>query len=202
MRKLLFVFLAASLCAAQTSQQQQRLPASQTEAMYQNATASAEHKMAHLTQNAIKAQPDPTPTEFSEMEINAYLNSGRVELPKGVSQPKMTGSNNHITGNARVDFDAFTNGGGGGFNPLMQLFSGTHDVVVEAQAVGIHGEGRVHIDSVSIDGITVPKTALDYFVNKYIKPKYPELGIDSTFDLPGRVDSAVIGDHKLTIVQK
>src|SRR5690348_17958121 len=130
MRKLLFVLLVASLSAAQTSQQQ-RPPASQTEAMYQNATASVERKMAHLTQNAIKAQPDPTPTEFSEMEINAYLNSGRVELPKGVSQPKMTGSNNHITGNARVDFDAFTNGGGGGFNPLMQLFSGTHDVVVE-----------------------------------------------------------------------
>lgn len=201
MRKLIFVFLAASLTAAQTSQHQPP-PASQTEAMYQNATANAERKMAHLTQNAIKPRPDSTPTEFSELEINSYLNSGQVELPKGVSQPRMTGSNNHVTANARVDFDAYTNGGNGGFNPLMQLFSGTHDVVVEAQAVGIRSEGRVHVDSVSIDGITVPKTALEYFVNKYIKPKYPELGIDSTFDLPGRVDSAVVGDHKLTVVQK
>jgi hypothetical protein len=197
MRKLLFPLLLAAFALAQTPQR----PASATDAMYQNAASSAEKKMAFLTQNAIKAQPDPTPTSFTEMEINAYLNSGRVELPKGVTQPKLTGSNNHVTADTRVDFDTFTEGRGGG-NPLMSLFSGTHDVEVQAQAVGIRGEGRVHIDSVSIDGIGVPKAALEYFVDKYIKPKYPELGIDSTFDLPGRVDSAVVGDHKLTVVQK
>ena len=169
--------------------------------MYQNAAASAERKMAHITQNAIQAQPSPAPTEFTELEINAYLNSGKVDLPKGVTQPKLAGSNNHITADCRVDFDQVTNGGTNG-NPLMRLFSGTHDVEVQAQGVGIHGEGRVHIDSVSIDGITVPKTALEYFVDKYIKPKYPELGIDSVFDLPGRIDSAVVGDHKLTVIQK
>jgi hypothetical protein len=100
-----------------------------------------------------------------------------------------------------VDFDAFTEGRSGG-NPLMQLFSGTHDVEVNANGVGIKGEGRVHINSVSIDGITVPRTALQYFVDKYVKPKYPDLGLDSTFDLPARVDSAVVGDHKLTVIQK
>jgi hypothetical protein len=198
MRKFLFPLLLAAISVAQTPQ---RRPASATEAMYQNAASSAEKKMAILTQNAIKAQPDPTPVDFTEMEINAYLNSGRVELPKGITQLRFTGNNNHVTANTRVDFDTVTEGRGGG-NPLMALFSGTHDVEVQAQAVGIRREGRVHIDSVSIDGIGVPKAALEYFVDKYIKPKYPELGIDSTFDLPGRVDSAVVGDHKLTVIQK
>jgi hypothetical protein len=157
--------------------------------------------MAFLTQNAIKAHPDPRPTEFTELEVNAYLNSGKVDLPKGVTHPQLSGSDNHVTANARVDFDAFTEDQGSA-NPLMRLFSGTHDVEVNAQCVGIRGEGRVHIDSVAIDGISVPKAALDYFVQKYIKPKYPDLGIDSTFDLPARVDSAVIGAHKLTVMQK
>jgi hypothetical protein len=205
MKKIVFVLLFASLAFAQTppppTPPQRRPAASGTEAMYQGATDSAERKMAHITQNAIKAQPDTTPTEFSELEINAYLNSGRVQLPKGVTQPKLTGSNNHVTANMRVDFDQVTNGASG-INPLMRLFSGTHDVQVNAQGVGIRGEGRVHVESVAIDGIEVPKAALEYFVDKYIKPKYPELGIDSTFDLPGRVDSAVIGDHKLTVIQK
>jgi hypothetical protein len=169
--------------------------------MHQAQLDSAERKVAYLTQNAIKAQPDQRPTELSEAEINAYLNSGHVKLPNGVTQPKLTGSNNQVTANARVDFDAVTEGRASD-NPLMRLFSGTHDVEVNANAVGIRGEGRVHIDSVSIDGIGVPKAALEYFVEKYITPKYQELGIDSTFTLPARVDSAVIGNHKLTVIQK
>jgi hypothetical protein len=200
MRKTIFAILLCAGALAQNAPQQRRAPASATEAMHQAQLDSAERKIAYLTQNAIKAQPDPRPTELTESEINAYLNSD-VKLPKGVTQTTLTGSNNQVTANARVDFDAVTEGRTSG-NPLMRLFSGTHDVVVNANAVGIRGEGRVHIDSVSIDGIGVPKAALEYFVEKYITPKYPELGIDSRFDLPARVDSAVIGQHKLTVIQK
>ncbi len=31
---------------------------------------------------------------------------------------------------------------------------------------------------------------LELFVEKYLKPKYPDIGIDSRFALPARVDSA------------
>jgi len=200
MRIILLALIVSACALAQNSPQ--RPTASSTDAMYQNATASAEKKIGYITQNAIKAQPDQRPTELSELEVNAYMNSGKVELPKGVTQPHFSGSNNQVTATMRVDFDMVTGGAGGGINPLMRLFSGTHDVEVNANAVGVRGEGRVHINSVAIDGINVPKAALEYFVDKYIKPKYPELGIDSTFDMPGRVDSAVVGDHKVTIIQK
>jgi hypothetical protein len=40
------------------------------------------------------------------------------------------------------------------------------------------------------------------FVEKYLKPKYPNIGIDSRFALPARVDSATVGLHKVTIIQK
>jgi hypothetical protein len=199
---MLRFFFSLLLCSFAFAQNTQQPPAaSGTEAMYKAAADSADRKMAFLTQNAIKAQPDPRPTEFTELEVNAYLNSGKVGLPRGVTHPQLSGNDNHVTANARVDFDAFTQEQGN-INPLMRLFSGTHDVQVNAQAVGIRGEGRVHIDSVAIDGISVPKAALEYFVQKYITPKYPDLGIDSTFDLPARVDSAVIGAHKLTVIQK
>jgi hypothetical protein len=200
MKSVFFAILMCA-CALAQNQQQRQPPASATEAMHQADLDNAQRKIAFITQNAIKAQPDPRPTELTEREVNAYLNSGNVQLPKGVTKPQLTGSNNEVTANAHVDFDTVTEGRSSG-NPLMHLFSGVHDVVVNAHAVGIRGAGRVHIDSVSIDGIGVPKAALEYFVEKYITPKYPELGIDSTFDLPARVDSAVIGDHKLTVIQK
>jgi hypothetical protein len=69
-------------------------------------------------------------------------------------------------------------------------------------AYGKAGRGYVHVDSVSIDGIEVPQFALQLFVDKYIKPKYPNVGIDSEFALPDRIDTAVVGLHKVTLTQK
>jgi hypothetical protein len=44
--------------------------------------------------------------------------------------------------------------------------------------------------------------ALEYFVSKYITPKYPNIGLDSQFRLPNRIDTATVGYHKLTVTQK
>lgn len=37
--------------------------------------ASCERKLQHLETNAAQAHPDPSPTEFSEQEVNAYFAS-------------------------------------------------------------------------------------------------------------------------------
>lgn len=58
------------------------------------------------------------------------------------------------------------------------------------------------MDSVSLDGVEVPRFVLEMFVEKYLKPKYPNIGIDSRFALPARVDAATVGLHKVTVTQK
>jgi hypothetical protein len=35
-----------------------------------------------------------------------------------------------------------------------------------------------------------------------ITPKYPQVGVDSQFALPDRIDIATVGLHKLTLTQK
>jgi hypothetical protein len=84
----------------------------------------------------------------------------------------------------------------------MGIFSGIHQVEVVSHAQGIGGQGRVHIDSASIDGIGIPRMALEYFAKRYINPKHPNLGLDSQFALPDRIDTATIGDHTLTVIQR
>jgi hypothetical protein len=84
----------------------------------------------------------------------------------------------------------------------MSLFSGVHQVTADAHAQGASGIGQIHIDSVSLDGVAVPRMALEYFVDRYIHPKYPDLGIDSRFKLPNRIDRADVGSHEVTIVQR
>jgi len=162
---------------------------------------STERKLNHLESNAAQSQPDATPIEFTEREINAYVASGNVTLPAGVQSVTFEVQPGVVIGHAKVDFDQLK-AGKNSYNPLLSVFSGIHDVVVTTQAHGAHGQGFVHVDSVSLDGVEVPQFALEMFVDKYLKPKYPYLGIDSRFALPERVDSATAGLHKVTLTQK
>jgi len=165
------------------------------------AARSMERKLEHIESNADAATPDPTPTVLTEDEVNAYLASGAVHLPRGVQRVRLEGLPGVVNADARVDFDQITQGSRS-MNPLLALFSGVHQVQVASHAHGERGVGHVHVDSVSIDGIEVPQIALQYFVDRYIKPKHPEFGIDSRFQLPDRIDSAVVGRHQVSLVQR
>ena len=163
--------------------------------------ASTEQKLRHIEANGQAARPDQTPTVFSEPEINSYLASDNVILPEGVQSVKLAGEPGIITGTARVDFDRIREGTGSS-NPLLSIFSGVHDVVVVAHAHGAGRQGYVQVDSVSLDGVVIPRFVLQLFVENYLQPKYPELGLDSRFSLPDRLDTATVGPHKLTVTQK
>ena len=158
-------------------------------------------KLEHIQQNGLKEHPDQAPTVLSEEEINAYFAEGRVKLPAGVKSVKFSLAPGTINGAARVDFDEIK-AGRPSSNPLLGLFSGVHDVRSVAQADGSGGMGKVNIESVALDNSEIPRFVLELFVDKFLKPKYPNVGIDSTFKLPSKVDLAIVGEHKLTVTQK
>lgn len=180
---------------------QQQPAASGTQAMYNAAISSAAAKLQHIEENAQRNPPDQRPTVLTEREINAYLASGKVQLPTGVRSVRFTGQNGVLNTTARVDFDAIT-AQSQSSNPLLSLFSGVHDVHAVAHASGSGGKGRVQIDSIDIDGVNVPRIALQFFLDRYITPKYPQVGMTSVFALPARIDTANIGDHQLALTQK
>jgi hypothetical protein len=163
--------------------------------------ASMQRKLDHIEGNAALPNPDTTPTEFTEDEVNSYLASDKIKLPAGVKTVKLQGKPGVITGNSQIDFDQIK-AGKSSYNPLLSVFTGVHDVLVTAHAYGTTGQGFVHVDSVSLDGVEIPRFALEMFVEKYLRPKYPDVGLDSRFKLPDRIDSATVGVHKVSVVQK
>jgi hypothetical protein len=165
------------------------------------ALASAERKLAHLNNNGRLPQPNPVPTELTEQEANAYVSSGHVKLPTGVQSVTFQGQPGVITADCRVDFDQLK-AGVHSSNPLLYVFSGVHNVVVVAHAHGTGGHGQVQVDSVALDGIEIPRFVLQLFVEKYLQLQYPKVGLESQFALPDRIDTAVVGMHKLTVTQK
>lgn len=166
-----------------------------------SAVQSMEQKLSFLEENGAQARPNQTPTKMTEQEVNAYLASGRIKLPSGVQSLQLRGDPGVVTGTSRVDFDQ-VKAGQRNANPLLSVFSGIHDVVVVAHAHGVGHQGLVHVDSVSLDGIEIPHFALELFVEKYIQPRYPGIGIDSRFNLPDKIDTAVIGRREMTVTQK
>lgn len=163
--------------------------------------ARMEQELHHLDANARTPHPDQTPTTLTEPEANDYFASGKARLPAGVQSLKLEAVPGVITGTAQIDFDKVREGSRSS-NPLLSMFSGVHEVVVIAQAHGAGGQGYVHVDSVALDGVEIPNFVLELFVDKFLTPKYPQIGMDSQFALPDRIDIAVVGLHKLTVTQK
>lgn len=162
---------------------------------------SMEQKIQHVQQNGARPTPDPTPTEFTAQEVNAYIASGRVKLPAGVQSVRFDSQPDLVHANARVDFDQLKSGRRSS-NPLLSIFSGVHDVVVVAHARGMNHTGYVEVDSVALDGVEIPRFVLQVFVEKYLQPKYPNIGLNSRFSLPAKIDTATVGQNKLTVTQK
>jgi hypothetical protein len=163
--------------------------------------ASVERKLQHLQDNAAQPHPDSAPMEFTEQEIDAYFASGNIKLPAGIRSVAFQEQPGVVIATSRVDFDELK-AGKNSYNPLLSIFSGLHDAVVTAHAYGAGGQGLVHVDSVSLDGVEIPGFVLELFAEKYLKPKYPNIGLDSRFALPARVDAAIVGLHKVIVTQK
>jgi hypothetical protein len=174
---------------------------SNTAATPSAAIPTIQQKFQHIEENGRSATPDQTPTEFTEKEINDYIAGGKVKLPAGVQSVVLRGRPGVITGMARIDFDEIKTGRNSA-NPLLSVFNGVHNVEVLAQGYGAGGQGMVHVESVSLDDVEIPRFVLQMFVDKYLKPKYPTIGLDSRFALPDRLDTASVGLHTLTVTQK
>lgn len=202
--RALFIFTAAFmiwLYGAEARLQTPMQKAQVRDAALSPAAQRMDAKLQHIRQNGAKAKPDQTPTILTKPEIDAYLNSGRVKLPVGVKIVEFSSKAGVVTAHARVDFDEIASGRRSQ-NPLLYMFSGMHDVDVVAQAEGSGNTARVYIQSFTMDGITIPRRALKYYIDNFVKKKYPHVSLDNEFRMPARIDTAMVGENQLTITQK
>jgi hypothetical protein len=166
------------------------------------AFASATEKFAWLAENGRSANPTTRPTVLTADEWNAYLKEGGVKLPEGISGIRISSEASLAHADAEIDFDRLT-ANRTRSNPLLALFTGKHQVTVTAHLSAANGIGTVHVDSVLFDGVEVPRLALEYFAGRYLRPKYGNaIGMDATFPLHNRIDTAIVGANQVTITQR
>jgi hypothetical protein len=169
---------------------------------HSEAYASAARKIAWLAENGRAPRPSTRPTVLTAPEWNAYLNEGGVKLPDGVSNVRLSSQPAVVHGDAEVDFDRLTANRTRN-KPLLALFTGKHHVTCIAQAAAANGVATVRVQSVAFDGVEVPRFALELFSDRYLRPKYGNaVGMDSTFRLHSRIDTAILGTNQVTITQR
>lgn len=192
----ILAFSISVLCSSLLLSQQ-----SASEKRFTPAAQSFQSKLDFLERNANSNPVQRKPTQISADEVNAWFREGGYKLPHGVQRVIFHSQPDLITADATVDFDAVKEGRHN-LNPLLSMFSGVHEVQVTASGSADNGTGNVNIQSVSIDGVGVPRLALELFVNKYIKPKYPNVGLENEFRMPDRIDTATLGNDSAVITQR
>jgi hypothetical protein len=165
------------------------------------AADSFQRKLDHIEQNAAKDSPDERPTVVTEAEVNAYFAQRRLKLPDGVKLVKFDLQPGIVNALTRVDFDEITKSRRS-WNPLLALFTGVHDAQVIAHAHGSAGRVQVHVDSVLLDGVNVPRVALQLFIEKFVNPKFPAVRLDGDYKLPAKIDTVNIGTHESIVTQR
>jgi hypothetical protein len=136
-----------------------------------------------------KAKPGSV-FRFTSAELNAWV---RVKAPtiihEGFRQPRLVLGNGEASATALIDFLEVRHASGVETNWLVaKLIEGEKLVRARASIQSAHGKATVHLLRVEIGGLAVTGAPLDFLVQNFFLPFYPDAKIDEPFELAGNVD--------------
>ncbi len=128
---------------------------------------------------------------ITEQEANSYLLYDlSYAIPSGVSEVLLRFQPGRVGGSAVVDFDQLKEGLRTPPNPIADfLLRGVHTIEMEGAAWGLDGTGEYRLERVLFDGVELPRPVVDYMIEQYLLPRYPNAAIDRPFTLPFSIDS-------------
>lgn len=126
----------------------------------------------------------------SSAELNAWV---RFKLPtiapEGVRQPHIELGYNSAVATAYVNFLKLRHGAGYETNWFMsKLLDGEKFVKVNVRMKSGGGSGTVTLQRVEIAGIAVSGSTLDFLIDSFFRPLYPNASIDEPFDFKYNID--------------
>jgi len=127
---------------------------------------------------------------FSVTELNAWVRmKAPMVVPDGFRQPRLTLGNGEANASALIDFLKVRDAQGLATNWLVaKLIQGEKLVRARASIQSAHGQATVHLLRVEIGGLAVTGPTLDFLVQNFFRPFYPNAKIDEPFDLATSVD--------------
>jgi hypothetical protein len=158
---------------------------------------SAIRKLESIEQQ--RAAPNSTVT-LTDAEVNAYARVAVQEVaPGAVREPKVELRTREAVGRALIDFEKLQTTRGKKPGTLMGwLLRGERPVSVAVRIESDEGRCRIDIQRVEVSGIPIEGRMLEFLIDNFLRPLYPEAAIGEPFELrhrirkidvqPGRVD--------------
>lgn len=127
---------------------------------------------------------------FTSAELNAWARAKvPAVVPDGVREPRLELGNGSATAYALVDFLKVRHSAGEETNWLVsKLIEGEKRVMVRASIQSGNGRAIVHLLRVEIGGLAVSGATLDFLIQTFFLPIYPDAKIDEPFELSDRVE--------------
>jgi len=131
---------------------------------------------------------------FTSAELNAWVRvTAPTVVPDGLRQPRLVLGNGEANASALIDFLKVRHASGVETNWLVaKLIQGEKLVTARATIESAHGQATVHLVRVEIGGLAVTGAPLDFLVQNFFLPFYPDAKIDEPFNLAGNVDRIVV----------
>ena len=139
---------------------------------------------------------------LSENEINSFFkydHSG--EMPEGVREVKVDLGEGGAVVRVFVDLSrAQDQQGAPGGIVWRFLLRGERKVVAHCRYRSADGYGRLDVDSVEIDGRTVPRFIVDWLIASYVNPQIPDFEVGKTVGLPKKVQEIRVQPARVVVV--
>jgi hypothetical protein len=160
---------------------------------------SAKAKIESIEQDRL---PPGSKVFFTPAELNAYA---RVEVPKvapeGVRDPRLELGRGAASGFAYVDFAKLKESTSGGELNwfLSQMLSGERPLRVDANIRSGNGTMQIDVQRVTIGGISISGSALDYLIQHFLWAYYPEAKVNKPFELAHRMQKIDVQPSGVTV---
>ena len=135
--------------------------------------------------------PPGTRVDLSAAELNAWAaDEARLYAPGATRNIKLELTAGGASGSLSIDFlklrQAATGEQPGWL--MKNLFAGERQVTVTAHFESKNRRARVSVDRVEVSGVPIEGTTLDFLIQNWLRPTFPDVKINEWFDLGYRMD--------------
>ena len=173
------------------------------EELSQEAADSAAAKLRRIEDASIAGHSFGT-VRITEREANSYLHHElSSSFPPGVSEARLQFQPTRPIGSAVIDFDRMKEALRAPPHPIADfLLRGVHTLAVEGTLSGSEGTAEFHLETVILDGITLPRLVVEFLIEHYLKARYPTVATDRPFHLPLSIDRVSVEAGSVVLAGK
>ncbi len=149
--------------------------------------------------------PPGSQVVLTAAELNSYIQGEipQVVGPGAVSRSQLQLGDNSGIIRARIDFLKLQQNTGRHPGWLMQrMLAGERDVEVSAHLTSSRGQATIWVDRLQISGVPLSGPALDFLVEVFISPQFPDLKLGEPFPLRSGVDRFEVKPQAVRVFMK